>query len=145
VTLTGTTSATIRQSAEPAGWEPKAATLGGAISVGSAVLFGIPDTSSLTINGGSQLVSNEAIGGVGGPNGGDGKGGGLAVLAGSAIVSGSTINANQAIGGDGGTSGNGGDGLGGGLYNRGTLSLIQSTITGNKAKGGAAGQRWPVW
>jgi hypothetical protein len=33
----------------------------------------------------------------------------------------------------------GGDGLGGGIYNQGTLTLIQSTINGNKSNGGAGG------
>ena len=37
------------------------------------------------------------------------------------------------------TGGNGGVALGGGLFNTGTATLTETTITGNKAKGGAAG------
>jgi hypothetical protein len=74
-----------------------------------------------------------------GGNGGNGKGAGLVVLAGSTTISGCTLNANQAIGGAGGTGANGGNGYGGGLYNQGTATLIQSTINGNEAEGSAAG------
>ncbi len=42
-------------------------------------------------------------------------------------------------GGAGGTGGKGGDGLGGGLCNQGSVTLIQCLITGNKAQAGAAG------
>ena len=43
---------------------------------------------------------------------------------------------NQATGSDGV---NGGDGLGGGLYNLGTATVVNSLIKRNKAKGGSAG------
>jgi hypothetical protein len=51
------------------------------------------------------------------------------------------LTANQAIGSDGAS---GGDGLGGGLFNLGTATLIKSTITGNTAKGGSAGAGGPA-
>jgi hypothetical protein len=91
--------------------------IGGALDVGSGVLFGIAETSSLTL-GGSRLDHNHAVGGAGGEggSGGNGWGGGIAVLAGKASVAGSTLNHNRAQGGEGGSGGNGGNGVGGGVY-----------------------------
>jgi phospholipase/lecithinase/hemolysin len=111
--------------------------IGGAISLGTGVLFATPDTSSLVLSN-CTLAGNVARGGAGlaGGNGGDGQGGGLAVLAGSATVSGSTLALNVALGGSGRLGGNG---FGGGLYAAAgaTVSLCGDTVRFNAAAGGA--------
>ena len=96
-----------------------------------------PDLSSLTLSG-STFDHNQAIGGASdtGANAGDGWGGGLSVLAGTASVSDSTFDKNLALGGDGGVGGNG---FGGGLFvgTDASVSLTGSTITKNHANGGS--------
>ena len=81
---------------------------------GGAV-FNLGDASFLAC----QFVTNSATGGTGG-DGGDGDDG-----------------ANR--GGDGGGGGNGGGGVGGGIYNGGSLLLVDSTFSGNVSRGGAGG------
>jgi phospholipase/lecithinase/hemolysin len=111
--------------------------IGSAVSVGTAVLFGTPDTSSLVLSG-CTLTDNVAQGGAGraGGNGGDGWGGGLAAVSGTATVGNSTLDHNKAVGGDGG--GSGGNGFGGGIYDGtgATVAATGSTITHNRADGG---------
>src|SRR5262249_937218 len=61
----------------------------------------------------STITDNQAVGGqgVGGGDGADGRGGGMANLFGAVLtVSGSTLSGNQALGGVGGSGGNGGSG-----------------------------------
>jgi hypothetical protein len=104
--------------------------LGGGISVGTSVLFGIADNATLQVTG-STLSGNIAVGGAGGTgsNGGDGLGGGLAIQAGaSATVSGSRIEANLALGGAAGSGGSTGAGLGGGVYHLGTFAVDALTV-----------------
>jgi hypothetical protein len=92
--------------------------VGGGIDVGTGVILGFGDASSLTLTN-CTLVGNQAVGGAGGSgaNGGNGQGGGLSLLAGnSAGVSASNIDANRAQGGAAGSGGTAGLGVGGGVY-----------------------------
>jgi hypothetical protein len=103
---------------------------GGAVYVGGG---------AVTLNN-SSLSNNTAQGGRGGNGlhggpGGDGHGGAIYVNGGaSATLVNSTLSANSAQGGAGG-SGNGlfGIGQGGGLYNFGSLTLTNITVSGNSA------------
>jgi CSLREA domain-containing protein len=105
--------------------------------------------------GGFGGVGDFSAGGSGGKggNGGNALGGGLYNL-GRLIVANSTFSGNRAVGGGGGpggyagdsgfgggTGGEGGDGMGGGLYNAGTGSvfLINTTFSANRAVGGNGG------
>ena len=114
--------------------------IGGAISLGTGVLFATPDASSLVLSG-CTLTGNVAQGGAGQShrNGGDGLGGALAVLAGSATVRSSTLDSNEALGGVGGSGGNGGNGFGGGVYVAAgaTATLCGDTVESNAAAGGS--------
>jgi hypothetical protein len=118
---------------------------GGGISVGFPVLLGMTDTATATLTD-STLLNNAALGGTGGPPavwvpppsagappglqpagwGGEGDGGGLAVLAGStANLVGSTVQGNYARGGAGGGIGGGtGIGNGGGVYMQNTPTAV---------------------
>ena len=149
------------------GGSGKAGTPGGLTAAGgggfSAAGGGIYNSGTMTLTR-SLVDFNDAVGGDGGkgsssgdPNGtggagGAGSGGGI-FNAGSLTVTQSTIENNSATGGVGGAGGvntvgfgpvggRGGDGLGGGLFvsdlARQTL-LINSTITGNDARGGNGG------
>ena len=80
----------------------------------------------------TTLSSNQALGGNGG-NGGAGGVGGIGGL-GVAIPGG-----NGGPGGAGGNGGVGGIGQGGGLYNAGVSTLIDSALSNNTAGGGAGG------
>ena len=87
------------------------------------------------------LSHNRAVGGAGNTAGffaGDGAGGGLMNVSGTATVSNSTIADNQVLGGPGGDGGNGRDALGGSLANLlgVTLTVSGSTLAGNRAGGG---------
>jgi hypothetical protein len=90
---------------------------------------------------GSALTGNLAQGGIGGSkgNGGDGLGGALALLVGSASISNSTLDYNSALGGNGGAGGNGDSGFGGALYAAsGTVvTLCSDTVEFNSAGGGS--------
>jgi hypothetical protein len=112
--------------------------LGGALFNGGTAVFGTeapPFTLTMTVSD-SVLVHNQAIGGdaiVG--NGGDGEGGGLFNGLGTptATLSDTVITANQALGGEAGTGGADGQGIGGGIYNTGTVFVHKVVIEGNKA------------
>jgi hypothetical protein len=92
---------------------------------------------------GSGLTHNRAQGG----DGGEGSGGGIYNGAPSAhpsnpiaptvlTVGGSAIAHNKAQGGAAGVDGRGGDGLGGGLWNGGTASVVDTAVSRNHAIGG---------
>ena len=109
--------------------------LGGAIYVGSG---------AVTLNN-STLSDNAAQGGRGGDGlagglGGDGGGGAIYVNGGaSATLLNSSLSGNTAQGGAGGSgdgtgqNGPAGRGFGGGLYNDGTATLTNVTVSGNSA------------
>jgi hypothetical protein len=122
---------------------------------------GIYSSGAVTLQGGI-IQNNQALGGqgantpIGGQWGGDGLGAGLYVAGGTAILSNVNLASNTAEGGNGGngldsydplsgkrigsSGGNGGNGLGGGLYAAsGMVSLHNTTVTHNTAKGGGAG------
>jgi hypothetical protein len=107
-------------------------------------------------NGGQQ---NGLVGGYGGPGGAGGlaQGGGLFMASGTVTISRSTLAGNRArggnggnggaggasesFGGDGGNGGAGGAAQGGGLAAAdGTLTLSNSTVSGNTTRGGTGGQ-----
>ncbi len=114
-------------------------------------------------NGGTNTSDSDSLTGGAGGFGGDGQGGGLYVATfATVVVSNSTLSTNQALGGNGGTGGNGGlgaegdspsdltggtgglggDGQGGGAYvdtGSQTLTLMNSTVSGNVAQGGNGG------
>jgi hypothetical protein len=124
---------------------------------------GIWSSGSVTLENGTTLQSNKAIGGQGGSarfsgDGGNGLGGGLYVAGGSVNASGTgnesgaIFSGNEALGGAGGGStpsdnpGRGGNGSGGGLYVAGgsvsaigTSSESAALFSGNEALGGAGG------
>ena len=85
----------------------------------------------------STISNNQATGGTGGNyggSGGDGAGGGIFVVPGSTVaVDQSTIASNQGTGGAAGFHGygHGGVGEGGGFYNRGAVTVSNSTLSGN--------------
>jgi hypothetical protein len=93
----------------------------------------------------STIASNQATGGRGGDGfstpfggggggiGGSGEGGGLYLSSGSLTIASSTIATNQGTGGSAGYVGWDGTGRGGGLYNGGTLTVNNSTLSGNTA------------
>jgi hypothetical protein len=93
-----------------------------------------------------MIASNRATGGRGGDGsnstlsnggiGGAGLGGGLYVSGSSLTIAISTIASNQATGGSFGLWGGAGYNSGGGLYNVGTLTVSNSTLSGNSAYGG---------
>jgi hypothetical protein len=102
---------------------------------------------------GGNAPSDAALSGNGG-NGGAARGGAIYNL-GSLTLTQSTLSGNTAPGGaagnggdgpqnttdgsHGGNGGKGGDALGGALYNLGSLTLTQSTLSSNTAAGGAGG------
>lgn len=97
----------------------------------------------------STLTDNSVIGGNGG-NGGKGSQGSNRDKSdngtdaqcdafGCSEASDGIVGDSGGPGGPGGSGGNGGDGQGGGIYNAGTLSLINSTVTNNSASGGHGG------
>jgi hypothetical protein len=94
------------------------------------VLFGFPDTSSVTVSG-STLSGNLAQGGAGGSggNGGNGLGGGIYVAAGTTVgVTHGMIVGNRANGGDGDDGGSDGLGEGGGVYRLGIFTFDVTTL-----------------
>ena len=97
----------------------------------------------------STFDQNEAIGGrgvagtIGIPitkNGGDAEGGGIGVaFSGTDVaVSQCTVKNNLATGGQAGAGGSGGQAGGGGVSNGASLTITDSIIDGNKARGGNA-------
>jgi hypothetical protein len=124
----------------------------------SAAGGGVYSGGSLTMEGGA-IKNNQAIGGQGyrgvlersrypayitaGGRGGDGAGGGLCVVAGTAEIIDASFSSNAAVGGVGGTGcggGSGGNGLGGGMcVSGGLVSLTNDTFSSNSAQGGQGG------
>jgi hypothetical protein len=105
---------------------------------------------SVTLEGGTLVQNNEALGGspVQG-NAGDGIGGGLCALGGTVIVTSATLDNNAAIGGEGytgglyGSIGYNGYGYGGGLYaSDATVTVSNATLVGNVAT--YATNVWPL-
>jgi hypothetical protein len=110
---------------------------------------GVWSASSVTLDNGTLLENNRAIGGDGGGScqkiggvGGNAYGGGLYVAGGTANLSGVTVNNNIAQGGEGGWScyqiyfvfNSTGNASGGGIYvAAGTLTLSSDTVDGNLA------------
>jgi hypothetical protein len=108
---------------------------------------GIYSGGSLTLENGSQLLSNQVLGGNGGNayrsrgaggDGGDGLGGGLFVSAGTVNLTNTTVGSNQAHGGVAGAPGFGvtfgGTSAGGGIYlSSGTLMGTGVTVVSNQA------------
>ena len=107
---------------------------------GPAAGGGIWSGGSLTLENGTRVQNNQAIGGQGGPYGqfqlgspgGDGSGGGLDISGGTANLTGVSINNNSALGGpEGSTSGNA---YGGGVYvDKATVVLSNDTVDDNQA------------
>ena len=110
---------------------------GGILNNGTLTLIGVVVSNSKAGNGG--VGRNGGNGGVGGDGGNGGAGGPAAQPTDNNTNGGAGGNAGT--GGSGGAGGNGGaGGLGGGIYNAGTLTLVNSTISGNQTgAGGAAG------
>jgi len=109
---------------------------------------------SVTLEGGTIVQNNEALGGSVNSTGisaGNGIGGGLYALGGTVTVTNATLANNAAVGGEGevvwgGISGGGsvtGYGYGGGLFARGatTVTLTNATLDGNVAR--YATNVWP--
>jgi hypothetical protein len=107
---------------------------------------GIWSHGSLTLENGSLVQYNRAIGGNGGfgPGGvgGDGSGGGIYVAGGTANLAGVTLSNNMAQGGQGSNypflfQNFGGNAFGGGLYvEAGTVSLSSTIVENNSATAG---------
>jgi len=92
---------------------------------------GIYNSGTLTLNNSTVSGNRAGDGGTGGSGGNGGRGGdGAPFFVGGA----------GGRGGDGGLGGRGGDGGdGGGIYNAGTLTLNNSTVSGNQAGNGGVG------
>ena len=110
---------------------------------------GIYNAGVLTVRK-STITNNTAVGGAGGtggsggagmdgPDGPDGVDGSCGWL-GCDGSSPGFFGQMGFPGGHGGTGGAGGSGVGGGIFNAGTLAVINSTISGNSASGGNGGQ-----
>jgi hypothetical protein len=117
---------------------------------------GVWSNGTLTLENGTLVQNNQAIGGNGGNGvtehnvvgiggvGGDASGGGLYVAAGTAYVTGASISNNSAQGGAGGTwyymgfgQAYGGNAFGGGIYvANATVSVSSDTVQNNSALGG---------
>jgi hypothetical protein len=120
---------------------------------GPAAGGGIFSSGTLTLEGGTTVQNNEALGGagarsVGGPGGGA-YGGGVYVAAGTFIVTSATLSANTAHGGGGGPGyspfgrvrgGPGGNASGGGVcVAAGTAIVTSATLSRNVVQGGQGG------
>jgi hypothetical protein len=120
---------------------------------------GVWSGCSLTLENGTVLQNNQAIGGAGTHStdlvkngfGGNAFGAGVYVAGGTANITGATIDNNVAVGGNGGSIDPGGVGFpptapagnasGGGVYiAAGTVTLSSDTVDGNQAKGGGVQQ-----
>src|SRR6516165_4748875 len=120
---------------------------------GSAVGGGLYATGGSLDISDSMIANNRATGGrggdgyltyytisgytysssIGGGRGGSATGGGLYVNGGSLTITSSAIATDQATGGNRGLAGSAGLGQAGGLYNLGTLTVNDSTLSGNSA------------
>jgi hypothetical protein len=105
---------------------------------------GIWSSGILTLQGGSNLLNNQAIGGDGGPGlssdggfdgeGGYAFGGGLDVAGGTVLVANSTLSSNSAQGGQGA---DGGSAFGGAMFMDGAaVTLSNVGLSSNFARGG---------
>jgi hypothetical protein len=119
---------------------------GSAAGAGLYAMGGSLDISNCTISsnqatggrGGDGYITVTSYGSwyyTGGGTGGAGRGGGLYVNGGSLTIATSTMANNQGGGGLGGLGGPDGTGQGGGLYTGGTLTLSNSTLSGNSTQG----------
>jgi hypothetical protein len=105
---------------------------------------GIWSNGTLTLENGTKVQNNEALGGPGGVGtygspGGNGFGGGVYVAGGTVNLAGTTLSGNTAQGGHGGSGffgpGPSGNGEGGGMYVAGgTVTLTADTVTSNTAQ-----------
>src|SRR5579883_1066767 len=121
--------------------------------------------ASVVVSGGTQIQQNQALGSLGGSGGAGGVGGtGGSIVGGTGPTNGGagspgtnggltgatgdpgqTGNSTTSAGGDGGAGGAGADGLpggvgeGGGVFNKGTLTLSSTTFYDNVAQGGDGG------
>ena len=117
---------------------------------------GIYSSGALTLEGGTTVQNNVAVGAAGDTNTGGGRalGGGVSVAGGTALLSNVSLASNTAQGGNGGQGtpvcsmgycrpgigGPGGNGLGGALYVAGgTVSLTGARVEANSALGGHGG------
>jgi hypothetical protein len=100
---------------------------GASLDIANNTIGGNRATGGRGGDGFYYTYSGSAVGG----EGGGWQGGGLYVNGGSVTIASSTIASNQGTGGPGGNYGVDGDGIGGGLYNRGTLTVSTSTLSGN--------------
>jgi hypothetical protein len=114
----------------------------GGIPGGPAAGGAIWSDGSLTLENGTLIQNNQAIGGDGGPGGqftagspgGDASGGGVYIADGTANLTGVTINNNSAIPGLTGVGFDTPYGFGGGLYvASGKVNLSGDTVEGNSA------------
>jgi hypothetical protein len=120
---------------------------------------GIYSSGALTLEGGTKVQNNQALGGAGGvlivPGfrpaglpGQGGVGGGICVDAGSVTLSNVTLSFNNAQGGAGGggavsSGGNGGPGQGGALFVvNATVTMSNVTVSSNTAVGGNGGNAY---
>jgi VCBS repeat-containing protein len=110
----------------------------------------VQDSKAVGASGADAHSTGEVSGG-----GGPGRGGGIS-KSGSLVMRQTTLSRNRAVGGSGGlgwdtgptgrtvelwqAGGGGGAGLGGGLYNEGTATNLNSTIDNNTSSGGDGGQ-----
>jgi hypothetical protein len=109
--------------------------LGGALFNGGEGVFGsnAPFALQLTVSN-CTVANNQAIGSAG-ANGGNGLGGGLFNDSGNstATMSNTNLVANSAIGGAASAGGTPGQGIGGSIYNIGTVNVHQVVVKGNHA------------
>jgi hypothetical protein len=107
---------------------------GGSLNISDSMITGNRATGGQGGNGSGYTT----FGGANGGGGGYVQGGGLYVNGGSLTIATSTIASNQGSGGPAGLYGDIGVGYGGGVYNnsRSTLTVSDSTLSGNTAPGG---------
>jgi hypothetical protein len=104
---------------------------GGSLDIANSMIANNRATGGRGGNG--VFVSTSSGGYYAGGTGGTGQGGGLYVNGGSLTIASSTIASNQGTGGSAGLYGYDGAGQGGGLYTGGTLTVSNSTLSGNSA------------
>jgi hypothetical protein len=98
-------------------------------------------TTTVTVNN-TSFLGNQAIGGPAsgaGNTGGGGWGGGIQIEDSTVTLTGCTLAANVAQGGAGTDGATGGNGEGGAIQSQGTITVSNSSVTLNEAKGGAGG------
>ena len=109
---------------------------GGSLDISRSTIF----SNQAAAGGGAAGSHTTGSGTTGGGSGGSAQGGGVYVNGSSLTIASSAIASNQGTGGSpGGWRGLAGVGLGGGLYNAGTLTVSGSTVSGNTASYGVGG------